>query len=188
MDLAFAVSGEGLPRDHALALFEALGREAPELAAHAGLAVLGIRGASAGGPGWVLGHRSRLLLRLPETLVESALALCGRSLEVGSGKLRLGAAKTRALVPHPTLYAQRVAADRDDEASFAAQVASALGALGVRPDFVVGRRSAVQGPAGEIAGYSLMVTELPARQSLALQTTGLGAYRQLGFGIFVGHK
>jgi hypothetical protein len=33
-----------------------------------------------------------------------------------------------------------------------------------------------------------MFSELPARQSLALQVQGIGAHRGLGFGVFVGHK
>lgn len=188
VDMAFAVTGERLPRDHALDLFEALAREAPGLAAEAALAVLGIRAAAAGELGLVLGRHSRLLLRLPETRVEAALALCGRSLEVAGSPVRVGAAKTRPLTPHATLYAHRVAADRDDETAFMQQVSEELSELGVNGEFIVGKRSSVRGPSGAIAGYSLMLAELAPRQSLILQAAGIGAHRRLGFGIFVGHK
>lgn len=186
--MAFAATGDNLPRDHALALYEGLAREAPQLAAHAALAVLGIRGGSAGDLGLVLGRHSRLVLRLPEALVETALALCGRSLAIAGAQVRLGAARTRPLAPYATLYAHRVAADADDEAGFVRQVSAELGELGVNGEFIVGRRSTVCGPSGTIAGYSLMLAGLPARQSLALQAAGIGGHRRLGFGIFVGHK
>jgi CRISPR-associated protein Cas6 len=188
VDMAFAVTGERLPRDHALELFEALAREAPGLAAQAALAVLGIRAASAGELGLALGRHSRLLLRLPDPLVEGALALCGRSLEIAGSRVTLGSAKTRPLAPHATLYAHRVAAEGGDEASFVVQAARELEVLGVRSEFIVGKRSTVRGPAGRIEGFSLMLADLAPRQSLALQAFGIGAHRRLGFGIFVGHK
>lgn len=188
VDLAFAATGDHLPRDHALELYQALAREAPGLAAEAALAVLGIRAASAGELGLVLGRHSRLLLRLPEALVEAALVLTGRQLEVGEARVRLGKARTRPLAPYATLYAHRVAAEADDEASFVRQAERELGVLGVRGEFIVGKRSTVRGPAGAIAGFSLMLAGLPARESLALQAAGIGAHRRLGFGIFIGHK
>jgi hypothetical protein len=58
----------------------------------------------------------------------------------------------------------------------------------VRTEFIVGRRSEARGPRGTVAGFSVMLEELPAAHSLALQAAGLGAHRALGFGIFVGHK
>jgi CRISPR-associated protein Cas6 len=188
VDLAFAVSGERLPRDHSFALWEALARVAPWLRDEPGVAVLPIRAASAGALGLVLQRRSRLLMRLPEALVEQALALCGQRLEIAGAQVTLGEARSRQLAPHATLYAHRVAAESDDEAGFVRQVARELGALGVRTEFIVGRRSEARGPRGTVAGFSVMLEELPAAHSLALQAAGLGAHRALGFGIFVGHK
>ncbi len=188
VDLSFAVTGARVPRDHALALLEALACEAPGLAGNAALAVLGIRGASAGDLGLALGRHSRLLLRLPEALVETALALVGKELEIAGARVMLGTAKTRPLAPHATLYAHRVAAEGEDEAGFVRQAARDLDALGVRSEFIVGKRTSVRGPAGAIAGYSLMLADLAPRPSLALQAAGIGAHRRLGFGIFVGHK
>ena len=135
-----------------------------------------------------LQRHGRLLMRLPEARVEAALGLSGRRLEVSGAPVTLGEAKTRPLVSHATLYAHRVAAERDDEESFVEQAKRELERLGVRIDFIVGRRTLTRGPAGALAGYSLMLADLPARQSLALQVAGIGAHRGLGFGIFVGHK
>lgn len=188
VDLAFAVTGERLPRDHSLALWEALVRAAPWLRDAESVAVLPIRAASAGPLGLVLQRRSRLLMRLPEAMVEPALALCGRQLDVAGAQVTLGSAKSRQLSPYVTLYAHRVAAEQDDEENFVQQVTRELASLGVRTEFVVGQRTQVRGPDGLLAGFSVMLEELPASHSLALQAAGIGAHRALGFGIFVGHK
>lgn len=188
VDMAFVVSGGPLPRDHSLELWRALQRVAPDLFADPAVAVLPVRGASAGEAGLVLQRRSRLLMRIPEASVERALRLRGARLGVAGAEVTLGDAKTRPLAPYATLYAHRVAAERDDEESFVKQAAAALGEIDVPGDFVVGKRSLTRGEQGDIPGFSLMLAELSARQSLALQVHGLGAHRGLGFGIFVGHK
>ncbi|HEX9183306.1 MAG TPA: type I-MYXAN CRISPR-associated protein Cas6/Cmx6 [Burkholderiales bacterium] len=188
VDIAYAVEGGPLPRDHSFDLWRALSGVAPELFADPTVAVLPVRGASAGAGGIVLQRRSRLLMRLPEASVDAALGLCGARLDVAGALVALGDAKSRPLAPYATLYAYRVAAERDDEESFVKQAAAELGRIDVAADFIVGKRSVTRGAAGDIAGYSLMLAELSARQSLALQVHGLGAHRGLGFGIFVGHK
>lgn len=188
VDIAFAVSGGPLPRDHSYELWRALSHAAPDLFLDPMVAVLPVRGASAGAGGIVLQRRSRLLMRMPEASVERALALCGVQLEVAGAFVTLGDAKTRPLAHYATLYAHRVAADRDDEASFVKQAAAELREIDVAADFIVGKRTLTSGADGDIAGYSLMLAELPVRQSLALQVHGIGAHRGLGFGVFVGHK
>jgi CRISPR-associated protein Cas6 len=188
VDIAFAVSGGPLPRDHSFDLWRALSRAAPDLFRDPVVAVLPVRGASAGAGGIVLQRRSRLLMRMPEASVERALGLCGVQLEVAGASVRLGDAKTRPLAHYATLYAHRVAAERDDEASFVKQAAAELREIDVAADFIVGKRTLTCGADGDIAGFSLMLAELSVRQSLALQVHGLGAHRGLGFGVFVGHK
>lgn len=188
VDIAFAVSGGPLPRDHSFELWRALSQAAPDLFADPTVAVLPVRGASAGEAGLVLQRHSRLLMRIPETSVELALGLCGARLEVAGAPVTLGAAKTRPLAHYATLYAHRVAAEDDDEASFVKQATAALGRIDVAADFIVGKRSLTRGAKGDIAGFSLMLAELSARHSLVLQVHGIGAHRGLGFGIFVGHK
>jgi len=188
VDIAFAVSGGRLPRDHSLALWQALERAVPSLAEDEATAVLPIRAASAGELGLVLARRSRLLMRLPEARVAAALELCGKRLELGGALIEVGAAKTRPLVPHATLYSQRVAAEFDGEPAFVGQVARALACLGIHSEFIVGKRSGTRGIEGELTGYSVMLAELAPSASLTLQAAGLGAHRRLGFGVFVGHK
>jgi len=185
VDLAFAVGGGPLSRDHSLALWNALAKAAPALAEDATLGVLPVRAATASDGELVLQRRSRLLMRRG---IDPALALSGRCLEVGGARVVLGAAKTRPLAPHATLYAHRVAAVEDDEAAFVRSATRELAELGVRGEFIVGRRSVTRGPQGDLFGFSLMLAGLAPRDSLLLQARGIGAHRRLGFGIFVGHK
>jgi CRISPR-associated protein Cas6 len=188
LDIAYAVSGGRLPRDHSFDLWQALCGAAPALFEDATVAVLPVRGASAGQEGLVLQRRSRLLMRIPEDKVDLALGLCGQQLDVSGAQVALGEAKTRPLAYYATLYAHRVAALVDDEAGFVEQMAEELGRIDLTADFIVGKRTVTRGHAGEIAGFSLMLAELSSRQSIALQVAGLGAHRGLGFGVFVGHK
>lgn len=188
VDIAYAVSGEPLPWDHSYDLWRALSDAAPALLADLSVAVLPVRGASAGEGTVVLQRRSRLLMRIPEASIDLALVLCNTRLDLSGASVVLGGAKTRPLAPYATLYAHRVAAESDDEAGFMRQIAASLLNLGVSADFVVGRRVVTRSPQGDIPGFSLMFSELSARQSLALQVHGIGRHRGLGFGVFVGHK
>lgn len=188
VDMAFTLAGERLPRDHATTLWRALSGALPWLADVVELAIPPIRAAVLADGSLAVNRRSRLTLRLPETRVPAALALCGTTLAVGAARLGVERAMTRALLPHGTLYSQRVACAADDEAAFVQEVTAALAALGVGGDFICGRRAACQGPDGELAGFSLMLTGLRPKDSLQLQVAGLGPHRRLGFGVFVPHR
>lgn len=188
VDLAFSVSGGPLPQDHSLELWQTLAAAHQGISRIPGIAVLPIRGTSAVGASVALGRHARLWMRVPEEAVGELLALCGTSIEIGGAPLRIGGAKTRALAPYATLYARRVVADTDDEEGFARWVSERLVALDIRRDFVVGGRSSVRGDRGTMTGFSLMLPELGARESLRLQAEGLGQGRHLGCGVFVGHK
>lgn len=188
VDLSIEVSGGPLPRDHSLPVWNAVAHAAPALMEQTTLAILPVRAAAGYDGRLVLQRRTRLLMRLPESAVDTVLALSGRRLHIGGFPVLFGAVKTRPLAAHVTLYAHRVAATHDDESAFVEQVTRELDALGVRGEFIVGKRTDAAGPEGLLAGFSLMLTDLSARQSLLLQASGLGRHRNLGFGIFVGHK
>jgi CRISPR-associated protein Cas6 len=186
--MAFLIEGRDVPRDHAAALWRALARALPWLDEDESVAIFPLRAGSVSGGRLAVNRRSRLMLRLPATRVRDALALCGATLEIEDAALAVGRAMTRALIPHGTLYAYRVAAVVDDEIAFVHAAASALERLGVRSDFICGKRSSVRSDAGEVAGFSLMLTGLRPAESVRVQTTGLGPHRKLGFGIFVPHR
>jgi len=194
--MAFTISGRRLPRDHSAALWQALRTTLPWLDDEIHLAVFPVRAAAISGGNLVINRRSRLVLRLPETRVRDALALCGRTLDIAAEALVIGKAMTRALIPHGTIYSHRVAARDAGEAAFARQVANELHALGIRGDFITGKRSCARGPAvettgeatDELTGFSVMLTGLRPEESVRLQVAGLGSHRKLGFGVFVPHR
>jgi len=188
VDLAFALAGKALPRDHSLALWHALADALPWLDEEAHVAIFPIRAAVVSDGSLAVNRHSRLMMRLPEARVHAALTLCGAALDIDGARLEVGKAMTRSLVPHGTLYAHRVACAAADEAVFVRDVAAGLAALAVGGDFICGRRAATRGPGGAIVGFSLMLTGLRPAESLRLQVAGLGPHRRLGFGLFVPHR
>lgn len=188
VDMAFAIQGEQVPRDHALELWRALARALPWLGEEENVAIFALRAAPVADGRLAVSRRSRLMLRLPATRVRDALALCGAAIEIEGAPLAVGRAMTRALIPHGTVYAHRVAASGHDEIAFMRAVTTALERLAIRSDFICGKRSCVRGERGEVAGFSLMLTGLRPAESVRVQIAGLGPHRKLGFGIFVPHR
>lgn len=188
VDLAFELGGGSVAGDHAAALWRALERALPWLGEDGETAVHPIRAARLTGGRLALNRRSRLMLRLPQGRVTAALALSGTRLDLDGEAIEPGRALARTLIAHPTLYAQRVVTGDEDEIAFMASAERELAALAVRGDFICGRRSAVRGPAGELVGFSVMLTGLRQEDSLRVQTAGLGRHRTLGCGVFVPHR
>ncbi len=188
VDVAFALSGSRLPRDHRWALAQALTEVLPALADDPRSAVHPVRLVRGEGEPALLSARSRLLLRVPREAVATVLDLAGRSLEVGGCTVRLDTAQVRELLPHSTLYAHFVDAGAADEAGFLAAVADELAGLDVRCQRVCGREQRLRGPRQGLHGYSLMLHGLREAPSLRVLERGLGAHRLMGCGVFVPHK
>jgi CRISPR-associated protein Cas6 len=186
--MAFAIEGDTVPRDHAAALLRALARALPWLDEDESIAIFPLRAGAVSGGRLAVNRRSRLILRLPAARVRDALALSGAAIEIEGAVVEVGKAMTRALIPHGTLYAHRVAAVGDDEIAFVQAMAGGLERLAIRGDFICGKRSTVRSESGEVAGFSLMLTGLRTAESVRVQTAGLGPHRKLGFGIFVPHR
>ncbi len=185
VDVAFAIAGRQLPRQHRHALADALLRALPWLADEPDAGVHRINLAAGGGATAWLSGRSRLTLRVPRARVAALGALEGVTLDLGDDALVVaGAPQPRELLPHGTLYAHLVAAEGDDEAQFLAAAGAGLAALGVAGRAICGRRQA----SADECGFSLMVDRLAPDDSLRLQEHGLGAKRLWGCGLFVPHK
>jgi len=187
LDLAFAVEGGPLPRDHRGALAAALEQRLPWLAALAGAGVHRLNVSAGGGPQVLLSNRTRLTLRVPREHTDAARALEGAELAVCHTRLRVGAAQERELLPWGTLYAHVVAAgDGADELAFLQTVEAELAALGVPGRAICGRHQELE--SATLHGYSLMLDGLSAAGALRLLEAGLGPHRRLGCGLFVPHK
>lgn len=186
IDLVFELEGHDLPRDHRLTLADALERALPWLAGLPGAGIHRLNVSAGGGPQALLSGRTRLTLRVPRESAPAAAELSGAELHIDGRKLRVGAAHTRELLPHGTLYAHLVAADDADESAFMHDVAAKLQALGVPCRPICGRRQVVE--SGRLQGFSLMLDGLTATHSLHMLEAGLGAQRRLGCGLFVPHR
>lgn len=191
VDVAFPLHGRALPRDHHLALAQALVATLPWLADDAGSAVHPIRlvdGDGTGSERALLSARARLLMRVRRERLRELDALAGRSLDIDGCSVSLGASQAHELLPHGTLYAAFVDADGADEPGFLATTRGALERLGVEGEPICGRAQQRRGPAHPLRGYSLMLHGLRAAASLRLLESGLGAHRLLGCGVFVPHR
>ncbi len=189
VDIAFAVAGVALPRDHRRELAAAIERVWPAWSGLEGAGVHRLNVSAGGGPLALLSKRTRLTLRVPRERAAEAVALEGAELQLGPSTLHIGAPQPRELRPYGTLYAHLVAADdadNADEAAFLQAVAAELSALGVAGRPICGRRQVVE--AGELQGYSLMLDGLSPAAALRVLEAGVGRHRRWGCGIFVPHK
>ena len=199
VDAAFAIECRSLPVDHAYALSEAIQAALPWFAGEPQAGMHTVHGA-ASGAGWQrpegedavlqLSHRTRLVLRLPESRLEDAAALSGQTLDVGGFPMMVGRLTPRPLLRIASLFSRSVIFEgSDDEAAFLASATAALGALGVETSTMLcGRDVTLSTPQRSYRTRSLMVTVGAPAQSLALQRHGLGEARKLGCGLFIPHK
>ncbi|EHR72147.1 CRISPR-associated protein Cas6, subtype MYXAN [Burkholderiales bacterium JOSHI_001] len=192
VDLVFPLAGRTLPRDHRLALAQALEAAAPWLNSEPAIGLHPVNLVQGGSEPALLSARARLLVRLPRQRVAALSALQGLSLDVAGHPVNLGAPHARELLPHGTLYAHLVAADGEDEAAFLAAVGNELDALDARCQRICGRRHQIRATtdagAPWLTGFSLMLHGLTPPASLRVLEAGLGAHRRLGCGLFVPHR
>lgn len=189
VDVAFALSGKVVPREHRRALAEALAPRVPGLADWPGAGVHRINVSAGAGRQALLSGRSRLTLRVPRAQVDALSALSGETLDIGGLPLRLdGPPRPRDLLPHGTLYAHLVAAASDDEIAFLAEVDDELQRLGIGGRRICGRLQQFDDGSQPRPGFSLMVDGLSTAQALRLLDLGVGPHRLWGCGLFVPHK
>lgn len=189
VDVAFALRGDALPREHRQALAAALTDRLPWLAALPRAGVHRINVSAGAGPLALLSGRSRLTLRLPREQVEALAPLVDVRLDLGASQIALaGPPLRRELLPYGTLYAHQVAAASDDEIGFLADVDVALRQLGVSGRRLCGRLQRLQGEAQSLHAFSLMLDGLSPDDALRLLEHGIGPHRLWGCGLFVPHK
>ena len=192
VDAVFPLAGRSLPRDHRLALADALEAAAPWLRELPAAGLHPVNLVPGTGEPALLSQRARLLLRVPRTHVASLADLAGRELDVAGHRVRLGEPHLRELLPHNTLYAHFVAAGAatgdEDEAAFLAAVNAELDALGAACRRICGRRQRIRGGERALVGFSLMLHGLAAADALRVLEAGVGGHRRLGAGVFVPHR
>ena len=195
VDAVFPLAGRSLPRDHRLALADALEAAAPWLRELPAAGLHPVNLVPGTGDPALLSQRARLVLRVPRTHVASLAGLAGRELDVAGHRVQLGEPHLRELLPHNTLYAHFVAADLgaevaedEDEAAFLAAVNAELDALGAACRRICGRRQRIRSGERPLVGFSLMLHGLAAADALRVLEAGVGSHRRLGAGVFVPHR
>ena len=199
IDAAFRLSGRWLPVDHARALRAAVVECLPWLDDEPDAGIHSIHGAASGngwerpgnGPGALLNlsHRTPLVLRVPARRAGDVAALCGRRLDVGGHALVVGALRPRRLKPAATVFARYVIDEDDDEERFIESTAAELEARSISArKLLCGRSIRIESEHGPLVARGLLIADLDARESLALQYRGVGPGRLLGCGLFVPHK
>jgi len=197
LELIFSVRGTALPTDHAYSLYAALSGIVPEF--HRDDSPLRFAPISGiGSPdGWLQLHEhSCLRVRLPDDAIHTALPLAGKQLVIDGSPVRLGVPAVRTLVSAPALIARIVTfKNADTPEQFLITARAKLSEMGVTgepqlPIHLEGdragepKRRVVRIKGVAIVGYSLIVAELSAADSLTLQERGLGGRTHLGCGFF----
>lgn len=186
IDMAFDASGETLPSGYPFALWAELAQRVPQLAGDASVGVLPLRAAESGAD-LLLPRRAKLVLRLPQMLMQAAAALSGARLDISGSALQLGIGQPRQMQPHPTLHAQLVTG-ADDEVAFLEETRASLSVMGIEAGLICGRRRTLADDRHSLTGYSLVVHDLGPEASLRLQSEGIGEGRHFGCGIFLPYK
>ena len=186
IDIAFDVKGSFVPAGYAFALWDEVVRCLPWLAAEEFAGILPLR-AAASGENVLLPQRAKLVLRLPIELAPQAGPLSGQELDVEGSTLQVGKAREKSLQPHPTLHAQLVESNSEEDV-FIADMADQLRDMEVACNLICGIRHTVTGAKQAVVGYSLVLHDLEPDASLQIQRTGLGGKRRYGCGIFVPYK
>jgi CRISPR-associated protein Cas6 len=201
IDLVFPMRGREMAIDHAMDMRSALVAVMPLLDEIKEIGIHQIQ-AAASGNGWyspldagdqtfLLSRRAKLVLRVPSDQIEKITTeLTDATLQVGAHELALGVPAARELLPTATLFARYVVMEEgEEEAAFLERVIGDLRELGVRCKKVVcGKAHVVTLPVGERTTLSLMLTDLAADESAALQLYGVGEWQQYGCGLFIPHK
>ena len=185
IDLCFHLRGEHLPVDHGYALYSALSRALPLIHEDPQVGVRLIRGRYIGGGILDISPHSELILRLPAPSLPPYLKLAGKTLEIFGQTLLIGVPKAKSLIPSVALGAPLVSTrNGHDQARFEAELQKQLRTLGVNGRLTVGRRRTFEVHGKQVVGYSVMVSELTADESITLQEAGLGGRRKMGCGFF----
>jgi CRISPR-associated protein Cas6 len=203
LDLAFSLSGDAIPADHAEVLFTALCGQIPPLHDDAAIGIHAIRGSLDRTRRLHLKRHSELVLRLPAESIPTFLPLAGKSLRLGDSTVRVGIPTPRLLEPASRLFSRLViikgfvdpepfleAAKRQltqmEVAGTAVLVpnphaaANAGGTQGTKSPWL---RRTVEIHGKRVVGFALRIEGLKDEDSIKLQEQGLGGRRHYGCGI-----
>jgi CRISPR-associated protein Cas6 len=185
INLCYKVKGNTLPVDHGFVLFGSISRLLPHFHSETKVGLKLIRGKYMGNGLLSIKPGSELVLRMPASLIPEYLALAGTTLEVLEHRLDIGVPTTKPLIPATALYAHLVTTKNGhNEERFKQEIARQMQELGVKGKLSLGKRRTFQVHGKQVVGYSLLISELTAEESIILQEHGLGGRRKMGCGFF----
>ncbi|MBD2598364.1 type I-MYXAN CRISPR-associated protein Cas6/Cmx6 [Nostoc spongiaeforme FACHB-130] len=200
INLSFPVTGTELWADHNHRLCAAICTQLPELHELKGFAINTITGIPNKQGKISLTHKSRLLLRLPVEAIAQVYQLTGKTLDIGGYAIQLGNPELQTLKPVESLKARIVtikgytepalflgAAHRQlQQLEINANIGIPANEQGEPKRLTLTIKKKVRGEIKKytIVGFSVIVSELSAEDSIKLQIHGLGGKRRLGCGIF----
>lgn len=196
VELSFGVIGQTLPADHGYGLYSAISKICPILHERDGISIQTITGMpDRRGKIHLTHEKSRLRIRLPYNpeLISRSLTLAGKQLTIGSHRISLGIPQFFALQPTETLKARiAVIKGYQDAEPFQETVKQKLSLLGIQGTASVPLnekgecdRKTIKVKRFTVVGFGVVVTDLSAKDSIKLQTVGIGGKRRMGCGIFV---
>lgn len=185
VDLCFKITGKNLSVDHGFALYGAISRILPSIHEAKEVGLKMVRGRYVGNGLLDISPQSELVLRIPAEYIRDLLPLAGKSLDVQGHRLNVGIPVTRALVPAAALFSPLVTTrNGQDQSRFETEMFSQMGLLGVNGRLSIGKRRTFGIHGKQVVGYSVLVSELSAEESIVLQEQGLGGRRKMGCGVF----
>lgn len=190
IDLSFpvrAAQGQQITSDYPLTLAQCIAQILPWWSAEPNVGVHPLRGMSVCGQTWLIGGRTHLTLRIPETRVLDCAKLAGQKIDL-NGEIMLGEPHFRPLLAHPVIYSACVSTGDEEEAGFVSYVRHFLDTLYISGQEIVGKKRILQSDNGNVTGFSLMLAGLSLNDSIRVQQRGLGQHHSLGCGIFVPHR
>ena len=202
-DIVFRIRCERLSVDHAAALANAVCEHAPQLkeSNRAGVQSIHVAGSQ---NGWerperldehlLLSRRTRLRIRAEVESAESVIdTLTGCQLNILGSTMDIVSGDIRAFAPSATLLARYAFFDNIqadcDEPEFIDQIVKACQAVNYSPTKILcGKAHNIMSDDGERLTRSVLLADVPAAASIALQDNGIGDGRLFGCGILIPHK
>jgi CRISPR-associated protein Cas6 len=196
VDLSFLLTGtSAIAADHGYALYGAIsGVLKDKVHAENGIGVHPIRGRQIGNRQLMLMPWTTLTLRVAEDQIAEMLPLAGRALRLGNTTIRVGVPTVRPLVPTTAVRSRLVVikvanirpeAVTSDQFADAARRQLAEAGLSESVALSIGKRRTMRVKQRELVGYEVLVEDLTAEESVALQERGVGGKRHMGCGVFV---
>lgn len=199
-DLLFKIDCKSLPLDHGYVLSQQIERFLPWIKDEAGAAIHQIHVAESAN-GWMrpdnpetdvlcVSRRTKMTIRLPESRIDDARELVGKTLDIKGHSLTVGDFTQRKLSKLTTIFARYTDTQGiEDENEFLEVMAKQLKAKDIRvKKMMSGKLVKHDTGEGELLTRKLMISDLEVKESVLLQQEGLGDKQLLGIGIFMPHK